>query len=84
MELLQGLCHTFFSRIISELAVKGKKKIIYGTGGVNSQIVQIYMDYTSLPLIRDITLEEIRFYYSPLIDGLIELQILKKDSTKGK
>jgi len=53
-------------------------------GGVNSQIIQIYMDYSSIPNIREITLDEIRFYYMPLIDGLIELQKIKKDSKKGK
>lgn len=49
-----------------------------GAGGVNSQLVQIYIDYSSLPSIRDITLDEIRFFYRPLIDGLIELQKAKK------
>jgi hypothetical protein len=62
------------------VAVNGKEKIIYGAGGVNSQIVQIYMDYSSLPLVREITLDEIRFYYAPLIAGLCELQKMKKKS----
>jgi len=64
--------------------VNGIRKIVHGAGGVSSQIVQIYMDYSSIPTIREITLDEIRFYYSPLIDGLIELQKLKRDSKKGK
>jgi hypothetical protein len=51
---------------------------VHGCGGVNSQIVQIYMDYSSIPSIREITLEEIRFYYEPLIEGLCELQKMKK------
>jgi hypothetical protein len=62
----------------SELAVNGHRKVVYGSGGVNSQIVQIYMDYSSIPSIREITLDEIRFYYIPLIDGLCELQKMKK------
>jgi hypothetical protein len=40
-------------------------------------MAQIYIDYASLPSIREITLEEIRFFYRPLIDGLIELQKVK-------
>ena len=63
--------------------MNGLKKIVHGAGGVNSMIVQIYMDYHSLPSIREITLDEIRFFYGPLIDGLIELQKAKAKS-KGK
>ena len=47
-------------------------------------MVQIYMDYSSIPNIREITLDEIRFYYLPLIPGLIDLQKLKKDSKNKK
>ena len=65
--------------MISRLAVNGREKIVLGAGGVNSQIVQIYMDYSSLPSIREIVLEEIRFYYEPLIEGLCELQKIKKE-----
>jgi len=43
-------------------------------------MVQIYIDYNSLPSIREITLDEVRFFYEPLIDGLIELQ---KAKSKG-
>jgi hypothetical protein len=62
------------------VAVGGVKKIVHGAGGINMQLVQIYIDYTSLPSIREITLEEIRFFYRPLIDGLIERQKLKYGS----
>jgi hypothetical protein len=64
--------------------VNGIKKTVHGIGGVNSQLVQIYIDYSSLPSIRDITLDEIRFFYMPLIDGLIELQQAKAKSKAGK
>jgi len=37
-------------------------------------MTQIYIDYASLPSIRDITIDEVRFFYTPLLDGLIELQ----------
>lgn len=40
-------------------------------------MTQIYIDYASLPSSREITLEEVRFFYRPLIDGLIDLQKLK-------
>jgi len=66
------------------LAVNGIKKTVHGAGGVNTQLVQIYMDYHSLPSIREITLDEIRFFYRPLIDNLIELQQAKAKSKKGK
>jgi hypothetical protein len=68
--------------VISEVADNGIKKTIHGAGGVMSQIVQIYLDYSSLPSIRDITLDDVRFFYTPLIDGLIELQ--KAKAGKGK
>jgi len=40
-------------------------------------MTQIYIDYASLPSIREITVDEIRFFYKPLIDGLIEIQKAK-------
>lgn len=58
--------------------LSGREKAVLGAGGMNSQIIQIYMDYSSLPSIREITLDEIRFYYEPLIEGLCELQKMKK------
>jgi hypothetical protein len=47
-------------------------------------MTQIYIDYASLPSIRDITLEEIQRFYRPLLDGLVELQKLKIKSGEGK
>jgi thymidine kinase len=40
------------------------------------------MDYGSLPSLRDITLDEICFFYDPLIDNLTELQNAKKKTGK--
>ena len=37
-------------------------------------LLQICMDYHSLPPLRDITLDEILFFYEPLIDGLLKAQ----------
>jgi len=64
--------------------VNGIKKTVHGAGGVNTQMTQIYIDYASLPSIREITIEEIRFFYMPLIDGLIELQQARSKSKAGK
>jgi hypothetical protein len=60
------------------VAVGGIKKTVHGAGGINSQLTQIYIDFASgIPSLRDITLEEIRFFYNPLISGLLERQKLK-------
>jgi hypothetical protein len=67
---------------VSEVAENGIKKTVHGAGGIMTQMLQLYMDYSSLPSIREITMEEIRFFYRPLIDGLIELQKVK--AGKGK
>jgi hypothetical protein len=44
-----------------------------------TQIIQIYMDYASLPSIREINLDEIRFFYTPLIENLCDLQKQKRN-----
>jgi hypothetical protein len=81
LEVFPGGFFTFFIFIISTVAVNGYKKIIRGAGGINSQLTQIYIDFASgIPSLRDITLEEVRFFYRPLIDGLIERQKLKYGS----
>jgi hypothetical protein len=41
-------------------------------------MTQIFMDYSSMVSPREITLGEIRRYYRPLIDGLIECQKIKE------
>jgi hypothetical protein len=40
-------------------------------------MTQIFIDYASMVSPREITLDEIRRYYTPLIDGLIERQKVK-------
>jgi len=67
---------------VSEVAVNGIKKTVRGIGGINTQLTQIYIDYASLPSIRDITLDEISFFYRPLIDGLVELQKAKASKAR--
>jgi hypothetical protein len=63
---------------VSEVAVKGQKKIVYGAGGIKTQLVQICIDYSSMVNPREITVDEIRFFYAPLIDGLCERQKVGK------
>jgi hypothetical protein len=77
LEVFPGGKLAFFEFIASELAVNGTRKTVHGAGGVMAQILQIYLDFSSLPSTREITLDEIRFFYRPLIDGLIERQKLK-------
>ena len=54
--------------------MNGHEKIVHGAGGVNAQLRQICIDYASLVDIREITIDEIRFFYEPLIEGLCERQ----------
>ena len=84
MEVFTRYSNAFFILITSTVAVNGVKKNVHGIGGVNSQITQIYIDYASLPSIRDISLDEVNFFYMSLIDGLIELQQEKAKSKAGK
>lgn len=75
---------TFYARVSSILAVDGQEKKVLGIGGICSMLLQICSDYSSLPNIRDITIEEIRFFYSPLRKSLIESQLeLKRMKRKG-
>ena len=37
-------------------------------------LLQICSDYSSLPPVRNITIDEIEFYYTPLIPGLLKAQ----------
>lgn len=59
------------------MAVNGIKKTVHGAGGVVTQMTQIFIDYASMVSPREINLDEIRRYYTPLIDGLIERQKVK-------
>lgn len=46
-----------------------------GIGGISYQLLQIAADYSSLPDLRKITVDEIRFFYEPMIPGLVKMQI---------
>jgi hypothetical protein len=67
----------------STVANEGKKKEVLGIGGITTQLLQICMDYPSLPPVRDITIEEIQFFYEPLIPGLIERQKTARKTKSG-
>jgi hypothetical protein len=64
--------------VISEVAVKGQRKTVKGTGGIITQLTQVCIDYSSMVNPREITVDEIRFFYMPLINGLIERQKVAK------
>ena len=57
----------------TELKVRGIECVV-------RQMLQISMDYQGLPDIRSMEIYEIRFFYKPLIPGLIEHQIQEKES----
>jgi len=63
--------------------VNGHRKIVHGAGGIITQLRQICIDYSSMINLRDITIDEIRFFYSPLIDGLCERQKNKLGNSNG-
>ena len=65
--------------MISTVAVNGRLKVIHGAGGIIAQLRQVCIDYASMISPRDITIDEIRFFYNPLTDGLCEMQ-----KNKGK
>jgi hypothetical protein len=65
--------------LISEVAVNGYRKTVYGAGGIITQLRQVCIDYSSMVDLRGITIDEIRFFYVPLIEGLCERQ-----KNKGK
>jgi len=43
------------------------------------QLLQICTDYSSLPDLNHITIDDIRFFYDPLIPNLIEYQKRAKE-----
>jgi len=64
--------------------VNGRRKTVYGAGGIIAQLRQICIDYSSMVNIREITIDEIRFFYNPLIEGLCERQRNKAGKSGGK
>jgi hypothetical protein len=46
-------------------------------------MLQIAVDYPGLPDLKQMTIDEIRFFYKPLIKGLIEQQIQEERNRDG-
>jgi hypothetical protein len=65
--------------LISVVALDGKRQRKLGAGWVAHQMRQIYADYSSLTPSHSIALEEIRFFYVPMIEGLCKLQKKAKE-----
>ena len=61
--------------MISRIARGGIETEELGISGVAYQLLQIAADYSSLPDLRKITVDEIRFFYEPMIAGLVKMQI---------
>jgi hypothetical protein len=64
--------------------VNGRRKIVCGAGGITTQLRQVCIDYSSVVNPREITIDEIRFFYTPLIEGLCERQKIKAGKGSGK
>ena len=58
----------------SRIAADGAEVERLGIGGIGEQLLQIAADYSSLPDLKKITVGEIRFFYEPMIPGLIKMQ----------
>ena len=56
-----------------QLASHGERVEELGVNGICIQLLQIAADYSSLPDLRKITVDEIRFFYEPLIPGKIKM-----------
>jgi len=53
--------------------------------GVSSQILQIAADYPGIPDVRTLSIRQVRFFYEPLIPGLIKMQIKDRENkNRGK
>lgn len=45
-------------------------------------LIQICMDYSTLPPLEDITVDQIEFFYRPLVPGILKTQ-QSKNKPKG-
>ena len=74
MAFFSRSCNTFFSRIVSVCAVDGKKKKVLGAAGIVNQFLQICLDYSSLPPLNEMSIEDIHFFYGARIKELCKMQ----------
>jgi len=56
------------------VAEHGLEKKVRGIGWIGTLIRQICADYNSLPDVRTMSIAEIKFFYEPLIPGLVKQQ----------
>ena len=59
---------------MSVCAIDGKEKTVLGTDGVQLQLLQICMDYATLPPFYEISIDDIRFFYRARIKDICKLQ----------
>lgn len=57
-----------------KIARHGQEIEVLGAQNISNQLLQIAADYSSLPDLRKITVDEISFFYEPLIKGLCKMQ----------
>jgi hypothetical protein len=56
------------------VAVGGRRQIKLGIEWVSYQLRQIYADYNIPTSVEEISIDEIRFFYVPMIDSLCKIQ----------
>jgi hypothetical protein len=61
------------------VALDGKRQRKLGLGWAAAQMRQVYADYSPCIPPQSITLDEIRFFYEPLIEGLRKIQKRAKE-----
>lgn len=84
MEVFPVGITAFFIYLAVNIAVDGREKKVKAAAGIPVMIRQIYMDY-HLPIMPDdITVRQVRFFYDPLMDGLVKLQKQMKEKKNGK
>lgn len=65
---------SFFVLISAEIAVDGKKKKLRGCYAVKIMTLQIYSDYNIPIPPRELDFMTMRYFYDPLVPGLVKLQ----------
>lgn len=58
--------------------MNGRKKEVSAWAGVPVMIREIYQNYHLPMMPQSLTLDEIRFWYDPLIPSLIKMQSIKE------
>lgn len=65
-----------------EVAYNGRRKTVTAAAGAGLMLREIYQHY-HLPMMPDtLTLEDLRFWYDPLIESLAEMQRSARDGRR--